>query len=115
MSGCAAATITCLAAVGGQINADPHGELTLSLGGPRARLGWYTDTLLARAEAERIRALRRTFADLHQEAWAHPGDADVRRRLATMAADLDRPDLEQVWLEAAAAVEAGRKPAANRQ
>jgi hypothetical protein len=53
MSGCAAATITCLAAVGGQINADPHGELTLSLGGPRARLGWYTDTLLARAEAER--------------------------------------------------------------
>lgn len=63
----------------------------------------------ARTEAERIRALRREFADLHQEAWARPGDAAVRRRLAAMAAALDRPDLEAVWLEAAAAVEAGRK------
>lgn len=65
----------------------------------------------ARAEAERIRALRREFADLHQEAWAKPADAAVRRRLAAMAAALDRPDLEEVWLEAAAAVEAVRKPA----
>ena len=64
----------------------------------------------ARAEAERIRALRREFADLHQEAWAKPADAAVRRRLAAMAAALDRPDLEEVWLEAAAAVEAVRKP-----
>ena len=69
----------------------------------------------ARAEAERIRALRREFADLHQEAWAKPGDADVRRRLAAMAAELDRPDLEQVWLEAAEAVEVLRKPAPNRE
>ena len=64
----------------------------------------------ARAEAERIRALRREFADLHQEAWAKPADTAVRRRLAAMAAALDRPDLEEVWLEAAAALEAVRKP-----
>jgi len=69
----------------------------------------------ARAEAERIRALRREFADLHQEAWARPADAAVRRRLAAMAAALDRPDLEEVWLEAAAAVEAVRKPAPDRE
>jgi tetratricopeptide (TPR) repeat protein len=87
----------------------------LKLAQAYAGAGREADADAARAEAERIRALRRTFADLHQEAWARPGDADVRRRLATMAADLDRPDLEQVWLEAAAAVEAGRKPAANRE
>lgn len=87
----------------------------LKLAQAYAGAGREADADAARAEAERIRALRRTFADLHQEAWARPGDADVRRRLATMAADLDRPDLEQVWLEAATAVEAGRKPAANHQ
>lgn len=87
----------------------------LKLAQAYAGAGREADADAARAEAERIRALRRTFADLHQEAWARPGDADVRRRLATMAADLDRPDLERVWLEAATAVEAGRKPAASRQ
>ena len=87
----------------------------LKLAQAYAGAGREADADAARAEAERIRALRRTFADLHQEAWARPGDADVRRRLATMAADLDRPDLEQVWLEAAAAVEAGRKPAEKSQ
>ena len=69
----------------------------------------------ARAEAEPIRALRREFADLHQEAWARPADAVVRRRLAAMAAALERPDLEEVWLEAAAAVEAVRKPPQERE
>jgi tetratricopeptide (TPR) repeat protein len=87
----------------------------LKLAQAYAGAGREADADAARAEAERIRALRRTFADLHQEAWARPGDADVRRRLATMAADLDRPDLEQVWLEAAAAVEAGRKPTPNQE
>ena len=57
-----------------------------------------------RAEAERIRSVRRAFADLHQAAWDAPGDAEVRRKLAAMAAELGRPDLEKVWLEAAAAV-----------
>jgi len=57
-----------------------------------------------RAEAERIRSVRRAFADLHQAAWDAPGDAEVRRKLAAIAAELGRPDLEKVWLEAAAAV-----------
>lgn len=85
----------------------------LKLAQAYAGCGREAEAEAARAEAERIRALRRTFADLHQEAWGRPGDADVRRRLAKMAADLDRPDLEEVWLEAAAAVEAGQKPSAN--
>jgi tetratricopeptide (TPR) repeat protein len=87
----------------------------LKLAQAYAGCGREAEAEAARAEAERIRALRRTFADLHQEAWGRPGDADVRRRLATMAADLDRPDLEEVWLEAAAAVEAGQKPGAKRE
>lgn len=87
----------------------------LKLAQAYAGCGREADAEAARAEAERIRALRRTFADLHQEAWGSPGDADVRRRLAAMAAELDRPDLEQVWLEAAAAVERGRTPSAGRQ
>ena len=87
----------------------------LKLAQAYAGCGREADADAARAEAERIRALRRTFADLHQDAWVSPGDADVRRRLAKMAADLDLPDLEQVWLEAAAAVEAGRMPATNRE
>ena len=87
----------------------------LKLAQAYAGCGREADADAARAEAERIRALRREFADLHQEAWAKPGDADVRQRLAAMAAELDRPDLEQVWLEAAEAVEVRRKPAPNRE
>ncbi|RLS35272.1 MAG: hypothetical protein DWH79_02445 [Planctomycetota bacterium] len=63
-----------------------------------------------RTEAERLRGLRREFADLHQEAWNAPGDALVRRKLAGLAAQLGRPDLEQVWLDAAAAVVPGSNP-----
>lgn len=66
------------------------------------------DAARERGEAERIRATRRAFADLHQAAWDAPGDAEVRRTLAAMARELGRPDLEGVWLEAAAAIEAGR-------
>ena len=86
----------------------------LKLAQAYAGAGREAEAEAARAEAERIRALRREFADLHQEAWAKPADAAVRRRLAAMAAELDRPDLEEVWLEAAAAVEAGRGPAPDR-
>ena len=50
----------------------------------------------ARGEAERIRALRRTCADLHQEAWARPGDADVRRRDVLMSIDLIRQILAKM-------------------
>jgi len=57
---------------------------------------------LGRAEA--IRGRRQAFAELHREAWEHPWDAAVRLRLADAAASLGRPDLEQVWRSAAAAV-----------
>lgn len=80
----------------------------LSLARALAGSGREEEAAAARAEAERIRALRREFADLHQAAWDAPGDAAVRRRLAAMAAELGRPDLERVWLEAAEAVGAAR-------
>jgi len=64
------------------------------------------------AESERIRLLRKEYAALHQEAWDHPEDPTVRRRLAELAETLGRPDLRDVWLEAAAAVARGSDPAA---
>ena len=87
----------------------PHDYVArLRLAQALAGCGRDDDAARERGEAERIRATRRAFADLHQEAWDAPGDADVRRRLAAMAGELGRPDLAKVWLEAAAAIEAGR-------
>ena len=83
----------------------------LKLAQAHAAIGRDAEAESERTEAERIRALRRAFADLHQAAWDAPGDAVVRRQLAGMAAQLDRPDLERVWLDAAAAVE--MKPGAS--
>lgn len=91
--------------------AHPHDYVArLRLAQALAGCGRDDDATRQRAEAERIRAARRTFADLHQAAWDAPGDAEVRRTLAAMARELGRPDLERVWLEAAAAIESGRQP-----
>lgn len=57
-----------------------------------------------RDEAERIRLLRQEFALLHQEAWDNPEDRGVRLRLASMAQQLNRPDLAEVWLKSANAL-----------
>jgi len=62
------------------------------------------------AVAEKIRAIRQEFADLHQAAWDRPGDAEVRLRLAAIARELDRPDLADVWLRSAAALQPGAPP-----
>lgn len=62
------------------------------------------DARQEREIAEQIRTLRKEFAELHQVAWDNPEDPKVRLRLAALAAELLRPDLEQVWLHAAAAV-----------
>jgi tetratricopeptide (TPR) repeat protein len=55
--------------------------------------------------ADRIREVRKVFADLHQTAWDNPEDARIRLRLAQLAKELGRPDLELVWLKAAAALQ----------
>lgn len=55
--------------------------------------------------ADKIRELRKEFADLHQVAWDRPRDVQVRLRLASLANELDRPDLADVWLKSAAALE----------
>ena len=63
---------------------------------------------LAAAEqnlTEEIRKLRQEFADLHQAAWNEPHDAAVRLRLVALAQELDRPDLAEVWLKSAAALQ----------
>lgn len=54
--------------------------------------------------ADYLRDVRKVFADLHQVAWDNPEDAQVRLRLAQLARELDRLDLEEVWLKAAAAL-----------
>jgi tetratricopeptide (TPR) repeat protein len=55
--------------------------------------------------ADKIRELRKEFADLHQVAWDRPRDVQVRLRLASLANELDRPDLADVWLKSAAALQ----------
>jgi tetratricopeptide (TPR) repeat protein len=55
--------------------------------------------------ADQIREVRKEFADLHQAAWDRPRDFQVRLRLATLAQELDRPDLADVWLRSAAALQ----------
>lgn len=55
--------------------------------------------------AEKIRAIRHEFAQLHKTAWENPNNAQVRLRLAALARELDRPDLAEVWLRSAAALQ----------
>jgi len=69
---------------------------------------------LAQAEqkkADYIRELRRVFSELHQVAWDSPDDIQVRLRLAELAKELGRPDLEEVWLRSAAALQPLEKKA----
>ncbi len=54
--------------------------------------------------ADRIRDVRRVFAELHEAAWNNPEDIRIRLRLAQLAKELGRPDLEDVWLKSAAAL-----------
>ena len=85
---------------------DPHDYLaSLTLARALGHLGKDEEAAAARTRADAIRELRRTFADLHREAWERPRDAEVRRRLADIAARLGRADLERVWQDAAAAVD----------
>jgi tetratricopeptide (TPR) repeat protein len=58
-----------------------------------------------REAAEKIRVVRHEFSKLHKEAWQRPGDVQLRLRLASLANELDRPDLADVWLRSAAALQ----------
>jgi tetratricopeptide (TPR) repeat protein len=55
--------------------------------------------------AEKIRVVRHEFSQLHKAAWERPGDVRVRLRLAALAQELGRPDLAEVWLRSAAALQ----------
>jgi tetratricopeptide (TPR) repeat protein len=89
-------------------SSDPNHYLAhLTLAKALSQVGRETDAEAERATAERIREARKTFADLHKEAWENPQDPAVRLRLAELAARLGRPDLEAVWRAAAASLTAG--------
>lgn len=84
---------------------DPNNYLAhLTLSRALAQLGREEEAMREQQAAERVRTLRKEFADLHKEAWENPNDPDVRIRLGEVATLLGRPDLEQVWREAAEAV-----------
>lgn len=88
---------------------DPNNYLAhLTLSRALARLGRDDDAMREQEAAEKVRSLRKEFADLHKEAWENPGDPDVRIRLGELAARLGRPDLEKVWRDAAEAVRTAR-------
>lgn len=85
----------------------PHDYLArMKLSQALLRAGRGDDAERERHVAETIRARRQEFAELHREAWARPGDEAVRLRLASVADELGRPDLADVWRAAAAAVKA---------
>jgi tetratricopeptide (TPR) repeat protein len=70
------------------------------------------ETLGRSAEAAEQRQLCRQTQEalaemtkLHEEAVENPWDAGVRRRLAEICRQLDRPDQAELWLQAAAACE----------
>ncbi len=54
--------------------------------------------------ADNIKRLRLQFSKLHETAASEPNNADVRRQLAILANQLDRPDLARVWFQAALAI-----------
>ena len=57
------------------------------------------------AVAEELRGLWRQFTDLHEQAIAEPGNAELRWRIARIARQLDRDELARTWLRAALAVD----------
>jgi predicted Zn-dependent protease len=76
----------------------------------RYQLAMAYEHLGRRAEAAEQRRLldqsQRGFqelSDLNKEAIRKPNDAGVRRRLAEVCGRLNKPDLAQMWLRAAAA------------
>ncbi len=54
--------------------------------------------------ADDIKRVRLQFSKLHETAASEPNNADVRRQLAILANQLDRPDLARVWFQAALAI-----------
>ena len=101
------------AALGRAVAGHPHDYVArLKLSQALDRAGRAAEAAEQRAAAERIRAQREEFAELHRQAWDHPRDPRVRWRLAEVAEALGRPDLAAVWRGAAAAVEAAAAPAA---
>jgi tetratricopeptide (TPR) repeat protein len=58
-----------------------------------------------RKTADYLRDVRKVFAELHTAAWDNPEDANIRLRLAQLAKELGRTDLEQMWLKSAAALQ----------
>lgn len=96
------------------VNADPfdhHARYRLALA--YRQLGRDEE---ADIEAERVAELKAKYdrlSDLSQQAIEDPGDAELRRELATICDGLGRSELAKVWRRAAAAIdEAGSRDVA---
>jgi tetratricopeptide (TPR) repeat protein len=74
-------------------------QLTLVL----ERLGRHAEAALQRRQMERDQRLLQQLSDLNREAIDKPSDVGIRRRLAEICTQLDKPELAQMWLRAAAA------------
>jgi tetratricopeptide (TPR) repeat protein len=77
----------------------------LQLGQIYRRLGKTEEAEAAGREGERLRNLRLHFAELHEKAAEHVVDPAPRYELARTALELKRPDLAQMWMEAARALD----------
>ena len=66
-----------------------------------ASIGQTEQANVARSRSAELMALQTRFADLHQQAIAHPDDVTVRLRLAETAESLGRAAIAGMWYQAA--------------
>jgi tetratricopeptide (TPR) repeat protein len=94
------------------VEADPHDFTSRSrLAHAYESLNRPTDAASQRHLAEQTRVLLRELTDLSQAAQDRPWDPAVRRRLAEVCRKLDKKDLAEMWLRAAAACPPAARPA----
>jgi tetratricopeptide (TPR) repeat protein len=86
------------------LRADPHDVASrYQLAQAYDRLDRPADAAAQRKRLERSQALLKELTELSREAADRPKDGAVRRRLAEVCRDLDRPALAEMWDRAAAA------------
>ncbi|HAN97901.1 MAG TPA: hypothetical protein DCQ98_10925 [Planctomycetaceae bacterium] len=66
------------------------------------------------AEANRLKALREEFSQLHEEADVRPGDVPIRLRLGEVALELGQPEMALNWYRAVQTLEPENPQAARR-
>lgn len=83
------------------VRLDPKDYIArLQLAQTYQRLGRTDEARINSEVGTQLRDRWAAYANLHEEAIAHPDDAEVRYKMALMAMELNRPDLAEDWYHA---------------